>query len=477
MSSNSQFIENNLKQASVPEKLPEKGSNIYFIGICGSSMSGLAVMLKAFGYNVCGSDRSEGPSALSLKSSGIPVNIGQKAENIGDDIDLAIYTVAVGEDNPEVKEVRRRKIPLIERGKFLGMLSRAYRYCISVAGTHGKTTTTAMLGSIMIAAGIDPAIHLGGTFPLIGGSVRPSTGDYLITEACEYYRHMLELSSFGAILLNVESEHLDYYKTDANIDAAFSEFASSVSPDGFMVVCAQNKRAMDASRSCRAKVVSYALREDMLSAEFEAGNITSRGDHTNFTLFHNGIPRAELCVNVPGRHNVLNATAAAAAAWYLGAGQESIKEGLSAFTGTGRRFEKKGMVRGALLIDDYAHHPTEVKATLSAARDTIGKEGRIIAIFQVHTFTRAKDFPDWFADSLKEADKIIVSDIYAAREKDPGDVSGATLAELFTSKGLDAVYISSFEKIAEHVSSMIRQNDLVITLGAGDINKVLPMIR
>ena len=440
-------------------------------------MSGLAVMLSSFGYNVSGSDRSASSATAELESRGIKVFIGQKADNITGGISLAIYTVAVGLDNPEIQEVLRRNIPLVERGKFLGMLSRAYRYCVSVAGTHGKTTTTAMLGAIALEAGIDPAIHLGGTFPLIGGSVRPSQGNYLITEACEYHKHMLELSSFGAVLLNVESEHLDYYKTDANIDAAFSEFAASVSPDGFLVVCAENLRAMHAAESCCGKLVTYARAESKTGSEFEADNIVLGSDHTVFTLLHYGEPLGEIILNVPGIHNVLNAAAAASAAWYLGAGFDAIVSGLGKFTGTGRRFERKGSVRGALLVDDYAHHPTEVRATLSAARDTVGKGGRIIAIFQVHTYTRARDFEDWFARSLKEADVIVVSDIYAAREKDPGDVSGASLAASFKAKGLNASYISGFENIAEYVSGILKPGDLIITLGAGDINKVLPLIK
>ncbi|MBO4327677.1 MAG: UDP-N-acetylmuramate--L-alanine ligase, partial [Clostridia bacterium] len=349
------------------DSLPPAGSHIHFIGICGSSMSGLALLAKHYGYIVSGSDRDENPVADDLRSKGISVMIGQKAENIDDSIDLAVYTVAVSMDNPEIREVTSLGIPLIERGSFLGMISRRFKYPVSVSGTHGKTTTTAMLSSIMLSAGFDPAVHLGGIFPLIEGSVRPSESDYFITEACEYYAHMLKLSSFGAIILNVDSEHLDFYKNDKNINDAFAQFAENVSPDGFVVVCAENKRAMAAASGASARVVTYALSSSLLGAEFEADNIVSFPDHSEYDFKHNSEVCCRITVHVPGVHNILDSLAASAAAWNLGADIGAIKTGLDKFTGTGRRFEHKGNVRGAELIDDYAHHPAEVKATLSAA--------------------------------------------------------------------------------------------------------------
>ena len=277
--------------------------------------------------------------------------------------------------------------------------------------------------------------------------------------------------------MNVDSEHLDYYKTDENIDAAFSKFASQVSEDGFLVVCKENQRAMSASLSSRARVVTYALSNSNLNAEFEAANIFESADRTEYDLIHDSSFVCRIVLHIPGIHNVSNSLAAAVAAWNLGADPDAIKAGLDRFTGTGRRFEKKGIVRGAKLIDDYAHHPTEVKATLSAARIVAGESGRIIAIFQVHTYTRALLFDHAFASSLSEADDIIVSDIYAARENDPGTVSGKTLTELFVSGGLNARYFGGFDEIAEYVSSVMKDGDVVITLGAGDVNKVLKLIK
>ena len=466
----------NAERALSPS-LPPAGSHIHFIGIGGSSMSGLALIVKHYGYVVSGSDREESSATQNLRNAGIDVIIGQKASNITPDIDLVIYTVAVSQDNPELREVIDENIPYVERGRFLGMISRRYKYPVSVSGAHGKTTTTAMLSAILIDAGFNPAVHLGGVFPLINGSVRPSDSDYFVTEACEYHSHMLELSSYGAVILNVDSEHLDYYKTDENIDKAFAKFASNVSPDGFLVVCAENKRAMSAAFYTKARLVTYALAESCTGSEFEAGNIALFPDRSEYDLLHNGEFCGRIVLRAPGRHVVLNSLAAIGAAWYLGAGLNDITKALSEFTGTGRRFERKGNIRGALLIDDYAHHPEEVKATLAAARTTAGSDNRIIAIFQVHTYTRAIKFGPQFAEALKDADEIIVADIYAAREADPGTVSGKTLTDLFVSKGLNAKYISSFEDIAEYVSGILRSGDIIITLGAGNINKVLPLIK
>lgn len=440
-------------------------------------MSGLALMMHDSGYTVSGSDRDSSANTEKLAAAGIRVAVGQSAANITPDIDLAVYTVAVGDDNPELTAAKDRGIPLVERGRFLGMISRNYRHTVSVSGTHGKTTTTAMLSSVMLASGADPAIHIGGTFPLIGGSVRPSQGDCFITEACEYHEHMLEISSFGAIILNVESEHLDYYKTDSNIDRAFSEFAGSVAEDGFVVVNAQSERAMAAASHAKAKVVTFSLCDSGLVSDFEAANIVCFPDRTEYDLVMKGSKLGRIVLTVPGLHNVTDSLAAAAAAWQLGAGFEAIKEGLKRFTGTGRRFELKGTVRGARLIDDYAHHPTEVFATLKAAYRMKGKTSRIIAVLQIHTYSRAIEFGEKFAQALRFADEVIVTDIYAAREKDPGTVSGQSIAKLFADRALNAKYIGSFEEIASYISSIIKRGDVVITLGAGDVNKILGMIR
>lgn len=454
-----------------------RGSHIHFIGIGGSSMSGLALLALHAGYRVSGSDRAPGMATAMLESKGATVVIGQKPENITASIDLVVYTVAIGADNPELLEARRLEIPVIERGRYLGVLCQDYAFPVAVSGTHGKTTTTAMIGGIMLAAGKDPAIHLGGTFPLIGGSVRPASGDYFITEACEYHAHMLELSPFATVLLNVEAEHLDYYKDLEDIKAAFVKFVQLCPPEGFCVVCKEDSDAYEVAAQANCRRITYALRSSGLAADYEADCLEELPDGIAFRWY--GLGNAEghdVKLNVPGRHNVLNALAAISVCHTLGCSAEAICEGLSLFTGTGRRFEKVRVVRGATLIDDYAHHPTEIHATLSAARASIPAGGRVIAIFQAHTYSRAIAFKEEFASALALADRIFVADIYAAREPDPGTISGKMMAEDFCKAGLSATYEGDFEAIAQAVSNELREGDLIISLGAGDVNKTLKLI-
>lgn len=455
-----------------------RGSHIHFIGIGGSSMSGLALLALHAGYKVSGSDRASSAATSMLEAKGATVVIGQKAENITPSMDLVIYTVAVGADNPELSEARRLEIPVMERGRYLGVLCQEYAYPVAVSGTHGKTTTTALIGGIMLAAGKDPAIHLGGTFPLIGGSVRPASGDYFVTEACEYHAHMLELSPFATVLLNVEAEHLDYYKDLEEIKAAFVKFVRLCPPEGFCVVCKEDEDAYDVALKADCRRITYALRSSGLGADYEADCLEEMPDGIAFRWYAPGENVGhDAKLRVPGRHNVLNALAAISVCHTLSCSAEAICEGLSLFTGTGRRFEKVGVVRGATLIDDYAHHPTEIAATLSAARASVSENDRVLAIFQAHTFSRALAFKEEFAAVLASADQIYVADIYAAREPDPGTISGKSMAEDFAKVGLPASYEGDFEAIAQVVSNELRSGDLIISLGAGDVNKVLKLIK
>ena len=455
-----------------------RGSHIHFIGIGGSSMSGLALLALHAGYRVSGSDRAAGAVTSMLEAKGATVVIGQKTENITTSIDLVVYTVAIGADNPELLEALRLEIPVIERGRYLGVLCQDYAYPVAISGTHGKTTTTAMIGGIMLCAGKDPAIHLGGSFPLIGGSVRPASGDYFITEACEYHAHMLELSPFATVLLNVEAEHLDYYKDLEDIKAAFVKFVQLCPPEGFCVVCKEDVDAYDVALQANCRQITYALKASGLAADYEADCLEESSDGIAFRWYSVGDTEGhDVKLNVPGRHNVLNALAAVAVCHTLGCSPEAICEGLALFTGTGRRFEKVGVVRGATLIDDYAHHPTEIAATLAAARASVAEGGRVLAIFQAHTYSRALAFKDEFSAALALADRIFVADIYAAREPDPGTISGKMMADDFTKAGLLASYEGDFEAIARAVSAELRSGDLIISLGAGDVNQVLRLIQ
>ena len=457
--------------------MPEKGGHIHFIGIGGSSMSGLALIALDKGYVVSGSDASDSSVLNVLRSKGITVYGRQSADNITSDISLVVYTVAVPETNPELSKARGLNIPVIERGKFLGLISRNYEKCISVTGTHGKTTTTAMLSSIFLTAEKDPTIHLGGTFPLIEGSVRTGGEEYLLTEACEYHAHMLSIDSFAGIILNVEDEHLDFYKTHENLARAFAVFAGNIPENGFLIVCKSDPGAMEAKSAAICPVYTYALSRDDLKAKYEADDIVFTETGSEYTLLIYGEPAARIKLNVPGEHNILNSLAASAAALTSGIDIGSVVEGLARFEGTGRRFENVGNVKGAALIDDYAHHPTEVRVTVDSAKKMIRKGGRLIALFQIHTFTRAKKFKTEFAEALRPADEIIVTDIYPAREIDTGEISGSMINDYFVSRGLNSTFIRSFDEIARHVYSELGENDIVLSLGAGDINKVLGKIK
>ena len=451
-----------------------KKEHIHFIGIGGSSMSGLAELAVKQGYFVSGSDRIASDKLKYLSDKGIHIYPSQSSENITDDISLVVYTLAVPDSNPELAEVRRRNIPTVERGVYLGKIASHYKYSVAVAGTHGKTSTTSMLSSIALSAGKEPSIHIGGIFPRIGSNVLASQSNYFITEACEYHENFLNIHPYGGIILNVEAEHLDYYKDLDHIKTAFSKFASSCDSTGFLIVCADNAIAVEVSAAAKCPVIFYSTKDP--SAPYYAGNVRHSETGSSYTLFKNGSPLQEIHLHVPGLHNVSNSLAAAAAAICLDCSPKSIAEGFDAFYGTGRRFEKKGVYHGVPIIDDYAHHPTEIAATLAAARSILPSSGKIFAIFQPHTYSRAIAFLDDFAKVLKGADQVVVTDIYSAREKNLGMISGASMADYFIGHGLSAKYISAFEEISDFIKSCVVPGDIVITLGAGDVNKIIDII-
>lgn len=447
--------------------------HIHFVGIGGSSMSGIAEIALKQGYIVSGSDRSDSDKLKTLEEKGITVYPFHSAENISDTVSLVVYTLAVSADNPELVEAANRNIPIIERGAYLGQICSHYKYSVAVAGTHGKTSTTSMLSSIMLSAELSPAIHIGGVFPRIGSNVLASNGDYFVTEACEYHANFLNLHPFGEIILNIEAEHLDYYRDLNHIMDCFSEFATYCPSEGFIVVCFDDENALKAIQSAKTNIITYSVKD--ISATFCATNIVQCGTNSSYTLCYKGNPLTEINLNVPGIHNISNSVAAAAAAFQLGCSKESIKDGLEAFTGTGRRFEKKGEYNGAIVIDDYAHHPTEIRATLSAARE-VAKNNKIYAIFQPHTYSRALSFLNEFIEAFKKADYVVVTDIFSAREKDPGTISGKSIAELFVKNGINAIHLSDFSEIASLMRQKANRGDIVITIGAGDVNKIIPEI-
>ena len=448
---------------------------VHFIGIGGSSMNGIAEIVLKYGCQVTGSDRSPSANTKRLEALGAKVFYGHAETNLPDDCNLVIYTLAIAEDNPELLKAKRLGMKIIERGKFLGCLTARHKYSLAISGTHGKTTTTSMAAAILLADQKDPCVHVGGYLPMIHGSVRASTSEYFVTEACEYHKNLLNLKPYAGIILNVEAEHLDFYKGGlAEIKETFSEFAERIHPDGFLLVCADNDNALEVRERAHCKTLTYSINpEKAETVSYAAVNIRiEENGASSFDFCYLGKPIVSVKLKVPGRHNISNATAAAAACHALGCNPESIRNGLSVFEGANRRFEYKGTVNGACIIDDYAHHPTEIKAVLDTARTITRNGGKIWSIFQPHTYSRAKMFADDFCEALRGSDRIFVTDIYAAREKDPGDINSQMLADKFRARGLNAVYLPDFSEIVSRIRENAAEGDLVITFGAGDVNKI-----
>lgn len=452
--------------------ITNKLKKVHLIGIGGSSMNGIAEIIMKYGISVSGSDRSRSANTDKLEQLGAKIFLGHSADNLDPDCDLVVYTLAIADNNPELLRAKELGIPTVERGVFLGTIVGSHAYSLAVSGTHGKTTTTSMTAAILLTSGKDPCVHLGGFFPMINGSVRASTSPYLVTEACEYHKNLLNLSPYAGIILNVEAEHLDFYKGGLpEIIETFSAFAGKIDPHGFLVVCSDNASAIKAAEKASCKVLTYSINTE--KADFYAKDIEiSQDGSSHFTIYAGDSAIARIKLNVPGRHNISNALAAAAACMQFGCTPEDIEKGLAAFHGTNRRFECKGKINGAPVIDDYAHHPTEIKAVMDTARAMVGSKGRIWSIFQPHTYSRAKSFGDEFCKVLKESDTVIAADIYAAREQDPGDISSELLVAKLKAAGTNALYMPAFEDIENYIRKNAAEGDIVITLGAGDINKV-----
>lgn len=425
-------------------------------------MSGIAKILLNNGIRVSGSDISESDSVKELRDLGAIVNIGHRAENITDQ-DMVVYTSAVHDDNPEIIAAKENGIELIDRATMLGLIMKDYKNAISVAGTHGKTTATSMLAYVLLAAQMDPTIMVGGKLDGIDGNLRIGNSDCFITETCEYMRNFLKFFPTVAVILNVEEDHLDYYKDIDDIIDAFKSFCALVPEDGFIVVNNESENSLKSARNAKAKVYTFGFD----GGDFSAKNITySSYGYPSFDIYSGEDFACHLDLNVVGIHNVLNATACALAASKMGIGFDMIKKGLEAFTGTKRRFEKKGFVNGALVIDDYAHHPTEIEATLKALGNV--NHTSEWCIFQPHTYTRTISLMDDFAKALSLAGNVIITDIYAAREKDTGIVHAKDLAD----KIENAVYIKDFRDIEEYIRRNASEGDVILTMGAGDVYKI-----
>lgn len=438
--------------------------NIHFIGIGGISMSALAEILNYEGYVVTGSDFQEGDMTKHLRSVGIDVAIGHSSENIKKDCDLIVYNAAIAEDNPERAEGRKRGIEEVGRAELIGFLMKEYNCPISVAGTHGKTTTSSMISEVLMAAGVDPTVSIGGILPSIHSNYRLGSRKYIVLETCEYRDSFLKFNPYCAVILNIDRDHTDYFKTMDQMYESFNKFVNRIG--GFLVINRDIARFDKVVENFKGKIITYGKENAMWTAE----NIVMEKGYGRYDACFNGKKAASIELSVPGMHNVYNSLGAVALCSELGVAPEVIEKGLKHFSGTGRRFEKKGEYEGVPVVDDYAHHPTEIKATLNAAREMGYK--RIVAAFQPHTYTRTRDLFDRFADALKLADKIYLLDIYAAREKDPGDIHSKDLAEALCAEGKDAVYSESFDACVSSLRSELRDGDIFLTIGAGTVYRI-----
>ncbi|MCD7736720.1 MAG: UDP-N-acetylmuramate--L-alanine ligase [Lachnospiraceae bacterium] len=441
--------------------------HIHFIGIGGISMSGLAAVLLNRGFTVTGSDSKKSDLTAWLTGLGARISIPQSAANVTDDIDLVVYTAAIHPDNPEYAAASANSLPMMSRAELLGQLMSNYLTSVAVAGTHGKTTTTSMVAHIMMAQELDPTISVGGILPSIGGNVRVGNSDYFLTEACEYTNSFLHLTPTIGLILNIDADHLDFFRDLDDIRHSFRLFAEKIPAEGTLIIHAQipDLDAFTDGLGCR--VVTFGIG----CGDYHAGNVGwNESGCADFDLYKKDSLLGHFSLNVPGEHNIANAAAAIACADLLGVTPECMARGLSEFSGTDRRFQKKGVIGGVTIIDDYAHHPTEIKATLHTAKKY--PANRIWCVFQPHTYSRTKALFDDFADALSLADKIVLADIYAARETDTLGVSSDLLRRRLEEKGKEAWYFPTFDEIEAFLLQSCAPGDLIITMGAGDVVQI-----
>ncbi len=447
----------------------KKPQNVHFIGIGGISMSGLAEILFDEGFQVSGSDMNKSALTEALEEKGIRVDYGQRASNIRDDVDVVVYTAAIHPDNPEFQAAKEKGIPMMARADLLGEMMRNYKHAVNISGTHGKTTTTSMLSEILLAAETDPTITVGGILPAIGGNIRVGGPEIFVAEACEYTNSFLSFFPTMEIILNIEADHLDFFKDLEDIRHSFRLFAQKLDEKGILIINRDIERMEEITEGLPCRVITFGA--NPAECTYSAADIAfDELARPSYTLMVEGKPQETITLGVPGMHNVYNSLSAIAAARELGIPMEKIQAGLLHFTGTNRRFEKKGEIGGVTVIDDYAHHPQEIKATLTTAKNYPHK--KLWCVFQPHTYTRTAALLDDFVQALQEADEVILADIYAAREVNTIGISSEDIAKRILAAGGKAHYIPSFDDIETFILENCVPGDLLITMGAGDIVKV-----
>lgn len=432
-------------------------------------MSGLAQILMHRGEQVTGSDRQDSEDIERLRAAGAEVVIGHAAENIQSP-DLVVYTAAISRDNPELLAARKKNIPTIVRADFLGELMRDFTCPIGISGTHGKTTTTGMLGCVFNESGLDPTIMIGGNLPQIGGNIQIGSDAVLVFEACEYVDSFLSFNPKMAVITNIEADHLDYFDSISEIRDSFVKFLQKLPDDGTAIVNKDNKNAVIVSNKTDCRKIYYSVQNP--SADYYASDIHYNEGKPTFSICSDGETLANITLNVRGEHNVSNALAAFAVASEFGMNHDAIAKGLETFTGTGRRFESHGEVRGIRLFDDYAHHPTEIKTTFASA-EALERTGKIWYVFQPHTYSRTKALKEEFIEVLYGRENVIIADIYAARENPIKDITSQNLA-----RDCGATYIDGdLGDIADFLAENAKSGDIIVTLGAGDVHKIIGFLK
>ena len=439
------------------------GRRGHLIGIGGVSMSSLADVLWGMGIAISGSDMNRNKNVVGLTEKGIPVSIGHKAENITREIEFVVRTAAVHDDNPEIIRAHALGIPVFERTQAWGAISKDYSNALCISGTHGKTTTTSMCTHIKMAADKDPTVMIGGTLPLLNAGHRVGHGNTIIMEACEYYNSFLSLHPTVAVILNVEADHLDFFKDLQDVQHSFREFALRTPEDGYVVANLDDASTMATIRDIPRKIMTFGLSRE---ADVYAENIEFLGANSHFDIMFKGKLFTDVTLHVPGLHNVKNALAATAAAICLGVRPNAVKYGLAGFNGAGRRFEFKGKYNGADVYDDYAHHPGELKALLDTVEGLNYK--RCILVFQPHTYTRTAALFEDFVTQLKRPDVLLLAEIFAAREKNTIGISSAALAERVEG----AEFYPTFPELEEELKRKAQPGDIILTVGAGDVYKI-----
>jgi UDP-N-acetylmuramate--alanine ligase len=440
---------------------------LHFVGIGGIGMSGIAEILIDQGFSISGSDRASSENTDRMAALGVRVFIGHDAKNVEADVDVLVYSSAVPADNPELVEANKRGIPSIRRAEMLAEVMRL-KYGIGIAGTHGKTTTTTMTGLVLMEGGIDPTVIVGGRVNLLAKSnARLGKGDFIVVEADEYDRTFLSLTPTIAVLTTLETDHLDCYRDLEDIKSAFIQFAGKVPFYGCVVLCLDEPSLQDIMPKIRKKIITYGLNGQ---ADLQAVDIVHRENTSRFTVLWKGRDIGEILLHVPGRHNVLNALGAIAVGLELGVPFDKVKTGIERFTGVFRRWELKAEIGGITVIDDYAHHPTEIKATLQGAKS--GWRRRVICVFQPHLYSRTRDFYEEFGRAFFNADVLVVTDVYPAREEPIQGVTGELITNAAKDFGHKQVHFVRDKKdVPAFLLETAQPGDIVITMGAGDIWK------